>query len=75
MNPYELLGDDDASVEQLSKKVASIAVKPPPAAAAAPKTNGKFLSLNMLSLAPALVSPFILMALSDPKCALLVAWN
>ena len=44
MNPYELLGDDDASVEQLSKKVASQATvsKPAPAAAAAaaPKTSG-----------------------------------
>jgi len=39
MNPFELLGDDDASVEQLSKKVATQATvsKPAAAAAAAPK--------------------------------------
>lgn len=47
MNPYELLGDDDASVEQLSKKVASQATvskpaAPAAAAAAAPKTSGAF---------------------------------
>lgn len=48
MNPFELLGDDDASVEQLSKKVAAQATVSKPAAAAsatpaaAPKTSGTF---------------------------------
>lgn len=45
MNPYELLGDDDASVEQLSKKVAAqatVSSKPTAAAAAAPKTAGTY---------------------------------
>ena len=51
MNPFELLGDDDASVEQLSKKVAATTVSKPaaaPAAAAAPKIAGAFRAFRKL---------------------------
>jgi hypothetical protein len=53
MNPFELLGDDDASVEQLSKKVAATTVSKPaaaPAAAAAPKIAGAFRAFRKLLL-------------------------
>ena len=51
MNPFELLGDDDASVEQLSKKVAATTVSKPAAApAAAPKIAGAFRAFRKLLL-------------------------